>query len=171
CMLAAVVAMIKAGGFIDAVGSVAMGIVYVAFMLTVVKPLMRKVGSVYGSREIFNKRVVGMILLVLLTSTFIAEIIGVHALFGAFLAGVIMPHNLSFKKIITEKFEDISLVLLLPLFFIFTGLRTDITLLNSAVHWITFLAVMLVAMLSKFGAISLAARFAGQSLKDSLSLG
>src|SRR5690606_5696458 len=146
CMLAAVVAMIKAGGFIDAVGSVAMGIVYVAFMLTVVKPLMRKVGSVYGSREIFNKRVVGLILLVLLGSTYVAEIIGIHALFGAFLAGVIMPHNLSFKKIITEKFEDISLALLLPLFFIFTGLRTDFGLLNSGSHWVAFLAVLMVAL-------------------------
>lgn len=171
CMLAAVVAMIKAGGFIDAAGPVAMGIVYVAFMLTVIKPLMKKLGSVYASKEIFNKRVVGLILLVLLGSTYVAEIIGIHALFGAFLAGVIMPHNLSFKKIITEKFEDISLVLLLPLFFIFTGLRTDLALLNSVSHWLAFVAVMMVAMLSKFGAISLSARLSGQSLKDSLSLG
>src|SRR5690606_12632065 len=104
-------------------------------------------------------------------STYVAEIIGIHALFGAFLAGVIMPHNLSFKKIITEKFEDISLVLLLPLFFIFTGLRTDLALLNSVSHWLAFVAVMMVAMLSKFGAISLSARLSGQSLKDSLSLG
>src|SRR5690606_25145878 len=128
CLLAAVVAMIKAGGFIQAAGPVGMGIVFVAFMLTVVKPLMKKLGSVYASKEIFNRKVVGLILLVLLGSTYTAEIIGIHALFGAFLAGVIMPQNLSFKKIITEKFEYISVVLLLPLFFIFTGLRTDFAL-------------------------------------------
>src|SRR5690606_4693302 len=103
CMLAAVVAMVRAGGFAAAAGPVAMGIVYVVLMLTVVKPLMHKVGSVYASKEIFNKRVVGLILLVLAASSYVAEVIGIHALFGAFLAGVAMPHNLSFKKIITEK--------------------------------------------------------------------
>src|SRR5690606_18281312 len=138
---------------------------------TVVKPLMKKLGSVYASKEIFNRKVVGLILLVLLGSTYIAEIIGIHALFGAFLAGVIMPQNLSFKKIITEKFEDISVVLLLPLFFIFTGLRTDFALLNSGSHWVAFLAVLFDALLSKFGAISLSARLAGQTAKTSLSLG
>src|SRR5690606_21745237 len=171
CLLAAAVAMIKAGGFIQAAGPAGMGIVMVAFMLTVVKPLMKKLGSVYASKEIFNRKVVGLILLVLLGSTYVAEIIGIHALFGAFLAGVIMPQNLSFKKIITEKFEDISLVLLLPLFFIFTGLRTDFALLNSGSHWVAFLAVLFVALLSKFGAISLSARLAGQTAKTSLSLG
>ena len=171
CLLAAVVAMIKAGGFIPAAGPVAMGIIYVAFMLTVIKPLMKKLGSVYASKEIFNRKVVGLILLVLLGSTYVAEIIGIHALFGAFLAGVIMPHNLSFKKIITEKFEDISLVLLLPLFFIFTGLRTDFGLLNSGSHWVAFLAVLMVALLSKFGAVALSARLAGQSPKTAVSLG
>ena len=171
CILAAVVAMVRAGGFVAAAGPVAMGTVYVILMLTVVKPLMHKVGSVYASKEIFNKRVVGLILLVLAASSYLAEVIGIHALFGAFLAGVAMPHNLSFKKIITEKFEDISLVLLLPVFFIITGLRTDITLLNSASHWLIFAVVLLVAVAFKFGSTALAGRIAGLQARDALSLG
>ncbi|MFO7258126.1 MAG: cation:proton antiporter [Bacteroidota bacterium] len=171
CMLAAVVAMVRAGGFAAAAGPVVMGTVYVVLMLTVVKPLMHKVGSVYASKEIFNKRVVGLILLVLVASSYAAEVIGIHSLFGAFLAGVAMPHNLSFKKIITEKFEDISLVFLLPVFFILTGLRTDITLLNTASHWGIFAALLLVAVAFKFGSIALAGRMSGLNARDALSLG
>lgn len=171
CILAAVVAMVRAGGFAAAAVPVAMGAVYVVIMLTVVKPLMHKVGSVYASKEIFNKRVVGLILLVLVGSSYVAEVIGIHALFGAFLGGVAMPHNLSFKKIITEKFEDISLVLLLPVFFILTGLRTDVTLLFSGAHGLTFLAVFLVAVAFKFGSIALAGRLTGLNTHDALSLG
>src|SRR5690606_10016686 len=171
CMLAAVVAMVRAGGFAAAAGPVAMGIVHVVLMLTVVKPLMHKVGSVYASKEIFNKRVVGLILLVLAASSYVAEVIGILALFGAFLAGVAMPHNLSFKKIITEKLEDISLVLLLPVFFIITGLRTDVTLLNSGSHWLAFAAVLFVAVMFKFGTVALAGRMTGLNARDALSLG
>jgi len=171
CMLAAVVAMVRAGGFAAAAGPVVMGTIYVVLMLTVVKPLMHKVGSVYASKEIFNKRVVGLILLVLVGSSYVAQAIGIHALFGAFLAGIAMPHNLSFKKIITEKFEDISLVFLLPVFFILTGLRTDVTLLNSASHLVAFVALFLVAVAFKFGSIALAGRMSGLNPRDALSLG
>jgi K+:H+ antiporter len=171
CLLAIAVALVKAGGFLEAIGPILMSIVYVTFMFTIVRPLMKKLGSVYASREIFNKKVVGLIFLVLLGSTYVAEVIGIHALFGAFLAGLIMPQILSFKKIITEKIEDISQVLLLPLFFIFTGLRTEIGLLGSFQHWLVFFIILFAAVFSKFGAVSVASRLAGQSWKDSLSLG
>src|SRR5690606_41546054 len=118
--------MVRAGGFAAAAVPVAMGAVYVVIMLTVVKPLMHKVGSVYASKEIFNKRVVGLILLVLVGSSYVAEVIGIHALFAAFLGGVAMPHYLSFHKTITEKFVVISLVLFLPVLVIFANLRTEL---------------------------------------------
>src|SRR5690606_41881784 len=109
-----VVAMVRAGGFAAAAVPVAMGAVYVVIMLTVVEPLMHKEGAGYASKEIFNKRVVGLILLVLVGSSYVAEVIGIHALFGAFLGGVAMPHNVSVKKIITGKLEDISQAMLIP---------------------------------------------------------
>lgn len=171
CILAAVVAFVKAGNAAGALYTLGLAVAFVLFMLKVVKPLMKKIASVYASREIFSKKVVGLIFIVLLASSYIAEIIGIHALFGAFLAGVIMPQNLAFKKIITEKIEDISLVLLLPLFFVSTGLRTELGLLNDAQSWITFFLVLMVAIIGKFGGASLASRLVGQSWKDSLSLG
>ncbi len=80
---------------------------------------------------------VALVFLVLLLSALASEVIGIHALFGAFLAGVIMPEKLNFKQIITEKVEDVALVMsLLPLFFVFTGLRTEIGLLNTPGLWL-----------------------------------
>ena len=99
------------------------------------------------------------------------EIIGIHALFGAFLPGVVMPPDLNFRKILVDKIEDVSLVLLLPLFFVFTGLRTQIGLLTSGDLWITCGAVILVAVLGKFGGSALAAKIVGQNWKSSLSIG
>ena len=75
-------------------------------------------------------------------SAYFTEIIGIHALFGSFIAGVIMPNNIRFKEILTEKVEDVSTILLLPIFFAFTGLRTQIGLLNESHLWtICFIVV------------------------------
>jgi Kef-type K+ transport system membrane component KefB len=171
CLLAAVVAIVKAGSFLSALYTIGLAIVYVGFMIYAVQPILRKMGEVYVSKEMVNKKVVGIVFLVMLLSSYLTEIIGIHALFGAFLAGVIMPQNLSFKKILTEKIEDISLVLLLPLFFVFTGLRTHIDLLNDSSMWKTCGLIIFVAVLGKFGGSMVAARVVGQSWKDSLSLG
>jgi Kef-type K+ transport system membrane component KefB len=104
-------------------------------------------------------------------SAYATEIIGIHALFGAFMAGVIMPPGLKFRNVIIEKVEDVSLVLLLPLFFVFTGLRTHIGLLNQGHLWITCGWIILVAVVGKFGGSAMAAKVVGQSWKNSLSIG
>jgi Kef-type K+ transport system membrane component KefB len=171
CLLAAVVALVKAGSFLSAVFTIVLAIVYVLFMIFAVQPVLRKMGEVYVSKEMVNKKVVGIVFLVLLLSSYLTEIIGIHALFGAFLAGVIMPQNLSFKKIMTEKIEDVSLVLLLPLFFVFTGLRTQIGLLSDGNLWPICILIIAVAIVGKFGGSAIAARVVGQSWKESLSIG
>jgi len=106
-----------------------------------------------------------------LLSAYSTEIIGIHALFGAFLAGVIMPVQFNFRNIMADKIEDVSMVLLLPLFFVYTGMRTQIGLLNDGALWITCGWVVLVAVAGKFGGSTLAAKMVGQSWKDSLSIG
>ena len=87
------------------------------------------------------------------------------------MAGVIMPVTLNFRAIFIEKVEDVALVLLLPLFFVFTGLRTDIGLLNGTHLWIITFFVIVVAVVGKFFGSALAAKFVGQSWKDSLVIG
>lgn len=76
-----------------------------------------------------------LVFLIMLGSAYVTETIGIHALFGAFMAGAIMPPSLNFRKVLINKLEDVSLVLLLPLFFVFTGLRTRVGLLNEEHLW------------------------------------
>ncbi len=171
CVLAAVIAIVKAGDFHSAFYTIAAAVVYVAFMVWVLRPFLRRVGDIHADRPSIGKPVLAMMFMVMLASAWTTEIIGIHPLFGAFLAGVIMPPNLSFRRILVSKLEDVSLVLLLPLFFVFTGLRTRIGLLNDEDLWWTCALVIGVAVVGKFGAASIAARITGNSWKDSLTIG
>jgi len=171
CLLACVIALVKAGGIAPAVVTIGLSVAFIVFMFWVIKPLLARIASGRESKETVNKPVVAIIFLTLLGSAYVSEIVGIHALFGAFLAGVIMPDSFSFKKVITDKIEDVALVLLLPLFFVFTGLRTEIGMLNTAGLWITCLGVTAVAVAGKLGGSALAARFLGQTWHNSLSIG
>ncbi|WP_224999269.1 cation:proton antiporter [Cesiribacter sp. SM1] len=171
CLLAAVIAITKAGTALSAIYTIILAVGYVLLMIKVVQPFLKRMGRIYSTKETITKSIVAVVFLVLLGSSYLSEVIGIHALFGAFLAGVIMPPNLNFRKVLTEKIEDVALVLLLPLFFVFTGLRTQIGLLNDWSLWAVCLLVSVVAVAGKFGGSALAARFVGQSWKESLSIG
>lgn len=171
CLLAAVIAIAKAGTFVSALYTIAAAVAYVLVMLLLVKPFMKRIGDIYSRKEVMNKPFMAFIFAVLIISAIVTQIIGIHALFGAFLAGVVMSPNPRFRKIITEKIEDVALVLLLPLFFVFTGLRTEIGLLNTSEHWLMCGLFTLVAVVGKFGGGAISAKLAGESWKDSLSIG
>ncbi|RYY56856.1 MAG: cation/H(+) antiporter, partial [Chitinophagaceae bacterium] len=171
CILAAVIAIVKAGSITSALFTILMAIAYVFLMLRVVRPFLKRMGEKYASKEMISKPVVAIFFLTLLSSAYITEVIGIHALFGAFMAGVIMPARSNFRSIFIEKVEDVSLVLLLPLFFVFTGLRTQINLLNDGNMWWVCVAIIAVAVVGKFVGSMVAARFVGQNWKDSLSIG
>lgn len=171
CLLAVVIAISKAGSFASALYSVGLAAVYITVMFLAVRPFLKKVGEVYANQEAINKTFVAFILLILIISSCLTEIIGIHALFGAFMAGVVMPSNIGFRKVMMEKVEDISLVFFLPLFFAFTGLRTEIGLINSPELWIVCLLLVTVAVAGKLGGCAVAARLVGESWKDSLTVG
>lgn len=171
CLLAIVIAISKAGTFASALYSVGLAIAYIAVMFLLVRPFLKKVGEVYANREAINKTFVAFILLILIISACITEVIGIHALFGAFMAGVVMPSNIGFRKVMMEKVEDISLVFFLPLFFAFTGLRTQIGLINSPELWGVCALLVAVAIAGKLGGCAIASRLVGESWKDSLTIG
>ncbi len=171
CILAAVIALVKSGSSISALYTIGFAIAFVLGMLKIVRPLLEKLSAVYDSKEKMRTPIIAFLFVVLIVSAYITSIIGIHALFGAFIAGVIMPSNFSFRKIVIDKIEDVSIILLLPLFFVITGLRTQIDLLNEGYLWITFGWILLVAVAGKFGGSALAARMVGQRWKDSLSIG
>jgi len=107
----------------------------------------------------------------LLLAALATQEIGIHALFGAFLIGTTIPHDSTLARDINSKFEDIVVVLFLPAFFAFTGLRTQIGLLNNLHDWLICLVIIGVASLGKFGAATVAARLSGIAWRDSASLG
>jgi Kef-type K+ transport system membrane component KefB len=171
CILAVVIAIVKSGGISHSLITILLSVIYILFMFYLIKPLMYRIGRVYSSREAMSKPIVALLFLMILFSSLVTEAIGIHALFGAFMAGVVIPDNLNFKRVFTEKIEDISLVILLPLFFVSTGLRTEIGLINSGHLWIVCLLITLTAILGKFGGTLFASRYTGLSWGNSLALG
>ncbi len=171
CALALIIAIARAGSLSASLYTIMWAVVHVAVMFFVIRPLLQKL-AVNASRDKLIKRSrLAIIFLIMLGSAYACEIIGIHALFGAFLAGVIMPHDWNFRKLLIDKIEDVALVLLLPLFFVFTGLRTHIGLINNPALWGVCLIIIAVAVAGKFGGSALAAKLAGERTKDSLSIG
>lgn len=171
CILAAVVAVVQAGNGISALFTVLVSLVYVIAMLKLVRPWLERVARRYPSAEHLNRTFAVVAFVVLFLSALTTEVIGIHALFGAFLAGASMPTHAHFRKQLASRIEDVSLVILLPLFFAFTGLKTQVGLLNDGASWFVFGLILFVAVAGKFGGSTLAAKFTGQSWSDSFSIG
>ena len=171
CLLAVVIAIAKAGNFISSFYIIGLAIVYVLLMLLVVKPFLKRVGDLYAKKEDIKKPVVAIFFLTLIVSSYLTEIIGIHALFGAFMTGAIMPDISRFRNVFIEKVEDVSVILLLPLFFVFTGLRTEIGLINEPYLWKVTGCIILIAVVGKFFGSALAAKFVGQTWRESWTIG
>ena len=171
CLLAGVIAIVKAGSIAGAMITFALAIGYVSFMVFLVRSQVNRWMARYLAPYRDSRIIVSGVFLVLLISSFIAEVIGIHALFGAFTAGVVMSEQTELKEALREKLEDISVLVLLPIFFAFTGLRTQIGLLDTQMLWILCGVVSLLAVLGKFGGASLITKLTGRPWRDSLSVG
>lgn len=171
CILAAVIAIVKAGSFTSSIYVIIMAIAYVFLMIKLVRPFLKRVGDLQAGKNTISKPMVAIFFLTLILSSYATEVIGIHALFGAFMAGAIMPENAKFRTLFIDKVEDVALVLLLPLFFVFTGLRTQIGLLNDSHLWMTAGLIILTAVVGKFAGSALTARFVGINWKESLTIG
>jgi Kef-type K+ transport system membrane component KefB len=111
-----------------------------------------------------------MVLLVL-ASALTTEALGIHLLFGAFLMGAIMPKSPEFIRYVLHKFETVTVLVLLPLFFAYSGLRTNIGIGHNGMWWVFASIVIVVAIAGKLGGSMIAARFAGIPWRDAASLG
>jgi Kef-type K+ transport system membrane component KefB len=171
CLLAVVIAIVKAGNFVGSLYVISLAVLYVLAMIFIVKPFLKRIGDLYGSKDSIGKPVMAIFFLFLILSSYATEVIGIHALFGAFMMGSIMPDVSKFRMIFIEKVEDVAVILLLPLFFVYTGLQTEIGLINDPYLWKVTAAIIAVAVIGKFLGSALAARFVGQNWKDSLTIG
>jgi Kef-type K+ transport system membrane component KefB/nucleotide-binding universal stress UspA family protein len=171
CLLAFVVSIVRATDLTHAAITTVIALAYIAFMLVVLRPFLARLGARVASREGLNQNVVALTLLLLLASALTTELIGIHALFGAFLFGAIIPKTGGLAEALAEKLEDVAVVLLLPLFFAFSGLRTQVGLLNSAENWAMCGIIILLACLGKFGGGAVAARLTGSRWREAGAIG
>jgi Kef-type K+ transport system membrane component KefB len=137
-------------------------------MMWIVRP---RLGTLLEKNFADERTVVVIALLLVFASALLTDFIGIHALFGAFLAGAIMPPQAQVSRLLHERVETFGSAFLLPLFFAFTGLRTQINLLNDANSWIFCASIIAVAIAGKFGGTLLAARGAGMGWHAAASLG
>lgn len=171
-ILAFVVAIARATSVGSAVVNVGLVLVFVGLMLFVLKPnLPRLLGHSALDQSQPSKIVLAVVVGFVLISAWTTELIGIHALFGAFLAGVVMPAESGFRDKLVVRVENLSSVLLLPVFFAFIGLRTQIGLINSTQDWLICLVIIAVATAGKLGGSALAARLTGMNWSGSLQLG
>jgi Kef-type K+ transport system membrane component KefB len=169
CLLAFVVgvAQSEVGGAVETIG---MALAYIAFMLVVVRPLAARYFGA-SSRNVPKRRMAVWVLVALLMSAATAEWIGIHAIFGAFLLGAVIPHESEVARDFREKLEDFIKILLLPAFFAYTGMRTQIGLVSGAEAWLFCGVIIVVATLGKFGGTLVAARATGLPWRMSTALG
>jgi Kef-type K+ transport system membrane component KefB len=169
CLLAFVIGVTqsKLGG---AVQTIVLAILFIAFMLAVIRPLANRYLGHHAVKQP-PRRMAVWVLVALLLSALSAEWIGIHAIFGAFLLGAIIPHDSDVALDFRHKLEDIVKILLLPAFFAYTGMRTKIGLVSGWEAWLFCAVIILVATLGKFGGTLAAARFTGLDWRLSASLG
>jgi Kef-type K+ transport system membrane component KefB len=172
CILAFIVAIAQASGLAASFLHLGLVIIYIGFMAVIGRRMLIHhftKSSSFGDPTATNT--LALIILLVIASALWAEAIGIHALFGAFIVGLILPKEEKFTKSINVQIENLSNVLLVPLFFVFTGLRTEIGLLGEPLDWVFTLAIIVLATLGKLGGCALAARMSGMSWNDSLQLG
>ncbi len=169
-LMGGVLLVVGAGGgspWLAVVGTV----VYAVFMLTAGRRGLGLLLRAFHARHAVTLHLFALVLLIVLVSAAITEWLGVHPLFGAFLAGVAMPKDPAFVRELARRLEDVTVVLLLPTFFVVSGLRTHVGVLDRAEMWLYFAAVLAVAVAGKIGGTAIAARVTGKTWREATALG
>jgi Kef-type K+ transport system membrane component KefB len=171
-ILAVLTALVRAGDATAvALRTVTLFAGYLALMLGVVRPALRRVAAASVRPWGESPTDFVIVLVVIVLSALTTERIGVHLLFGAFFAGLTVPRSAALDRIFRERIEPYFVALLLPIFFAFTGLRTSVRLVDSPELWATAALILVVAVVGKAGSAALAARTVGLSWRDAVALG
>ncbi len=169
CLLAFVVGVTKAR-VNTAATVIALTLGYIVLMVLVVRPLALR----FGRRKLAgppSEARLAAALVALLVSAVVTEAIGIHAIFGAFLLGAIVPHDSSAAHELGRRLKPLATTLLLPAFFACSGLRTQFGLLEGTANWLMCGAIIAVATLGKFGGTLIAARLTGSGWREASILG
>ncbi len=171
CVLAMVVAYAQAKGLRQGLVTAGLTVLYIGAMFYIVRPFLRRLEGVYDRNSRPTSGLIALVFLLILLSAVTTELIGIHALFGAFMLGAIMPRGTRFVASIAEKIEDFTVVFLLPVFFAYAGIQTYINFGEGNGFWFYTLLVIAVACIGKVAGASVAAKGCGLTMRESLSVG
>jgi Kef-type K+ transport system membrane component KefB len=169
CVLAVVLATFGAGPGV-AVIAIGGAVLYAGFMILFGRKLLAPLGRAVEKRGEMSTQVLAITMLLFCLSAFVMDAVGIHAIFGGFLMGVCMPRGL-FVEELKRKVEPLAVVLLLPMFFTYSGLNTRMDMVNSVSLLLIALGILIVSVLAKFGACYAAARLSGEDNRTALGIG
>jgi Kef-type K+ transport system membrane component KefB len=169
CVLAVVLATFGAGPGV-AVLAIGGGLAYTLFILVFGKRLLAPLGRIVEHEGDMSTTVLGITLALFCTSAFIMDAVGIHAIFGGFILGTVMPRGL-FAEELKRKVEPLTVVLLLPMFFTYSGLNTRMDMVNTVPLFLIALGILAASILAKFGACWAAARISGEDNRTALGIG
>ncbi|RUR85919.1 cation:proton antiporter [Chlorogloeopsis fritschii PCC 9212] len=171
CVLAVAIAVARTGSISSAFPTIAESLVYIAMMVTLGRTFLSRLAAHYRRTRRLNQFLLALIYIGVIASALITELIGIHLIFGAFLLGAIMPKDAGLVRELATKTEDFVLIFLLPVFFAYSGLRTEIGLLNRPELWILCALVLAVAIAGKYIGTYIAARVSGIEKREASALG
>ena len=171
CILAFVVAVASTADLGDALGTLLFAVGYLALMLVAVRPLLNQLRDVVERSGRLSQNVVAVVFLLVLASAIVTDVIGIHAIFGGFMMGAVMPKGTLFTRELVDKVEDFAVVFLLPIYFAYTGLRTQIGLVDTPALWLECALVIGVATVGKFGGSALVAYLTGLAWREASAVG
>jgi Kef-type K+ transport system membrane component KefB len=169
CVLAIVLATFGGGAGV-AILAIGGAFLYAAFMILFARRLLAPLGRAVEAKGEMSNTVMAITLMLFCTSAFLMDAIGIHAIFGGFILGVFMPRGL-FVEELKRKVEPFAVVVLLPMFFTYSGLNTRMDMVNSVPLLLIALGILAASILAKFGACWAAARLAGEDNRTALGIG
>jgi Kef-type K+ transport system membrane component KefB/nucleotide-binding universal stress UspA family protein len=161
----------KSGHRFEAIRTLLLAGGFAAIMIALVRPFLKRLQLMFDRQGRLSQNVVAALFLLILASAWSTERIGIHAMFGAFLLGVVMPKGTLFVRHVTEKLEDFTVVFLLPIFFAYTGLKTQLGLLNEPVLWLYAALIVSAACIGKFGGAAFVAKAFGSTWREASAIG
>jgi Kef-type K+ transport system membrane component KefB len=170
-LLASVVGLAQGGSAAEALPKLLFAALFALFMFFVGARLLDLLAKRYDALGHLTVDMVAIIMAGVLLSAFATQRIGIHSIFGAFLFGAIMPKRSGMTRELTDKVEDFTVIVLLPIFFAVTGLRTNLFALNSPSLIVWLVLILVVATVGKFAGCGIAAKLTGSSTRDSVVLG
>jgi Kef-type K+ transport system membrane component KefB len=147
------------------------GIAFVALVFLIVKPLLKIIGKRSQKNGILSQMDFAIIVISLLAAALITDKLGLYSVFGGFILGLAVPRDPVFSKGLEMKLKDITVAILLPLFFAFSGLNANMLVLGNLTNFIPTLVIVAFAFISKYGSATIAMKLTGYSWRESSAIG